>query len=112
VYSEENRLRKVGICCSHLQPSSMLGGERTACSIAQTICGTWGEQDPWLLQSQSKIQQLPQRVSDNTVVRKRFRGHGTCYGVVRLDPRESLPYNYRVCYTDDDTELMFRALSH
>jgi hypothetical protein len=47
-------------------------------------------------------------------MRKRFPGHGTCYGVIKLDPRESLPFNYRVCYTDDDTELMSvtEALRH
>ena len=49
-------------------------------------------------------QMTPRRVPDNTVVRKRFPGKGTWYGVVRLDPAECHPYNYRVCYTDDGTQ--------
>jgi hypothetical protein len=48
----------------------------------------------------------PRRVPDNAVIRKRFPGKGMWYGVVRLDPAECPPYNYRVCYTDGDSELM------
>jgi hypothetical protein len=48
------------------------------------------------------------RAADGTIVRRKFKRR-VYYGVACHDHAEPPPYTYRVCYEDDDTELMTAA---